>query len=161
MKKLFFSIFFAAGFVFLNQAVAQSHFSTKIGELVNGVPTITYNQSQLMQKWQSHLAFNSGVLVTFSTVQIVHENYGYILRGSNSVGNIKVAVELVLVGNDLFQVMAMGAGTTVTCTGCMTGCHPMKLIDQGWACAPQCPEYDSCVKTETVSELSILDSNKN
>jgi len=145
MKKLLFSIFFAAGFIFLNQAAAQNPSLTKIGELINGVPTITYNQNQLKQEWQSYLSLNSEISVSFATIEITQEGTFYALRGRNADNSIKSALKLVLSGNDLYRVN--GFTHTVSCSGCTSGCSPWGN-DTGWECKDPCTD---CKKTETIT----------
>ncbi len=163
MKKLFFLTLLAAGFFFSNHVAGQSHFSTKIGEMVNGIPTITYNQNLLKQELQSFLLSNSSISVTFSNVSIVQDGTYYLLIASNADNSINTGVGLILDGGFFYEEISSSGGgtTTVTCTGCQAGCSPLKDSD-GWFCT-NCVvgKSEDCVKSETVSSLAVFGNGSN
>lgn len=136
---------------------AQSHFSEVIGKLEGTSATITYDLDALKQKWQSAL-YNgpSSIAVVFTNISIVDEGSYYVLIGSNANNSIKSAIELVLDGDNFYELSYSGNGRTVTCTGCAAGCTPTKIVT-GWICADPCT---ACIKTETVTEdKAIIDSD--
>jgi hypothetical protein len=155
MKKLLFTITLATIGLIINQAVAQDFFPTKIGELNNGVPVVTYNTSQLKQDWQVNIAANSSITVTFSAITIEQVEGTYFLTGTNGNNSINASVRLVLSGNGLYQRKeqqeAAISGETVLCVGCETiGCRP----NGRGGCTPQCNDQCSTIKVK--SEFGIV-----
>jgi hypothetical protein len=163
MKKLLFSIFFAAGFMFLNHTIAQCHFSTKIGELVNGNAVITYDMATLKSELSSFLYSQSSISVTFTNATIELDGNSYLLVASNEDSTIKTAVGLVIDGNSFYQEVSavQNGGTTCTCTGCTEGCNPYKGSNGLWYCDSCSLLPNNCTKSVTASGIAIFGGIRN
>ncbi len=162
MKKLFFSLLVLIGVLSSNHLAAQAHFSTEIGELVNGNAVITYDMDTLKAELAAFLSSQSSISVTFSSATIELDSNHYLLVASNATNTIKTAVGLVRDGNSFYQedtTSSIGGKSSCTCSPCNYGCSPQKLGNGEWNCKPCSESYDpprECNKSETASGVAIF-----
>jgi hypothetical protein len=130
--------------------------SVIIGELIEERPEITIDFDRLTASWEKVLS-EGGVRMNFTDVGIVLDRSGnYLLMEINYNRTIEAYIPLVLVDGFFYeQLTGQGAGLTVSCSGCATGCHPEIVNGKGY-CWPFCTV---CSKTETLTSGGVVDLN--
>jgi len=136
---------------------AQNRGSVIIGEMIEERPEITIDFDRLTASWEKVLS-EGGVRMNFTDVGIVLDRSdNYLLMGINYNRTIEACIPLVLVDGFFYeQLNGQGAGLTVSCSGCATGCHPEIVNGKGY-CWPLCT---GCSKTETLTSGGVVDLNQ-
>jgi len=132
----------------------NNHGNAVIGIVVDGIPTITMEESLMKMNWEAALSLG-GVEVDLALFQIVQTGDNtYLLMSANEERDILVCISIVL-DNDVFYEELFNSGInglTVACSGCALGCEP-QIIDGRGSCFPIC---DPCTKTSTLTQGAIL-----
>lgn len=113
---------------------------------------ITGHMEDLASYWQEYLLNELNVTTTLENFVILskideqdNNSPYYLLQATDNAGH-KIATELVKIGSEFyFQQIT---GTSVTCTGCATGCNPER-VGKKYYCDAYCGL--NCTKSVTVS----------
>lgn len=134
-------------------SIAQNHGRVIIGEMINDSPEITIDFDRLALSWEGVLD-QGGVEINFTNFEIVEdESNNYFIIGTNHNNSIEACIALILDHDKFYeQLTDEGGGLTVTCKGCMTGCHPEIKNGKGY-CLPFCT---GCEKTETLTTGGVV-----
>jgi len=129
----------------------------KVGEIKEGKLVITEDLSFLKERWNKVIQENKlpGTIQRFEVTSDSYvdgkENVTYYqITGYTKDESVKVATELKLGGENKLTLEIAEISHSVTCSGCIYGCHPRKYNKIGWACEPSCSGGE-CTKSETVT----------
>ena len=151
----------------------------------NGIPVVNFGipEHNVLNNWEANILRDLNTVVELTSVTIQHNNdvqefnditalpgmshlvyadyEGYVIEARTADGSFKTAYEAHEENGNIY-VRVTGPKTTVTCAGCMVGCHP-KQLGSAYICFPQCPAGTSeCIKTEAVvigGKLDVFGTN--
>lgn len=151
----------------------------------NGIPVVNFGipEHSVLNNWEANILRDLNTVVALTSVSIQYNNdvqefndikalpgmshlvyadyEAYAIESRTADGSFKTAYEAHEENGNIY-VRVTGPKTTVTCAGCMAGCHP-KQLGSAYICYPQCPAGTSeCIKTETVvigEKLDVFGTN--
>jgi hypothetical protein len=160
--QMVFIIGLAFAFSFCSFSSSESdHFDTVIGEIQEGNPVITLDESIITGSWEAVLAIG-GVEVDLSELAIVEmETDVYYLIASDSGDTIRCAVSLVLDGDDLYEQKHSGNGISAVCSTDNTCyetdmCQPVVRDGKGY-CEPWCEPCERTVSLRAGEPIIDVD----
>lgn len=160
MKKLSIKNFIVIVSFFLFSCISMKSSNAQervvVGEIQNGKPKITMDLDLIKYNLEYFFKKNR-IDENLTSFEIVQEGGIYGLYAINSESTFKILVELELIEGRFSQPLSKDkTTTTVSCSGCVLGCH-VKWYAGNWCCLPLC---DPCTKTETVTVQQIFFNEK-
>ncbi len=137
-------------------------FQPEVGYVANGAFYISKDIELLKSNWEKVLNTNTELSVELDDVFIVFESGFYFIRGIDHANYSSSIVQLILIGDKLYEMKTSDGGSiTSTCSGCTethsdsnNECSPSFDPNTGYYCT-DC-SGGTCTKTTTKNGTSIL-----
>jgi len=138
-----------------------NYFEDEIAGINNNLISFSKDVDLMKMKWEDAINNNSNLNINLDEIKIFEDEGYYFLRGKDAKSRSSSTIQLVRIGDKLYESREAGGGFTVTCSGCTsTGpehsgeCEPEINPHNGYYCTT-CSQ-GTCTKTTTNVSGGIL-----